>query len=60
VNASYPTAPPAETAELSVRERALFEKLDGVVVEGREMFVRVGNALATIRDNKLYRETFRL
>jgi hypothetical protein len=42
---------------LSVVERAKFENLDLVVVDGREAFIRVGNALAQIRDGRLYRAT---
>ncbi|MDI6752823.1 MAG: hypothetical protein QME78_00325, partial [Thermodesulfobacteriota bacterium] len=47
------------TTQLSEIEKAELETLEGII--GREMksFMAVGNALLTIRDNRLYREEFK-
>jgi hypothetical protein len=44
---------------LSVTERAVLLECEDVVRKGLKSFVAVGNALARIRDSRLYRETFR-
>jgi len=41
--------------DLSVQEEKRLEQLEGVVVENFKTFVQVGQALAEIRDRKLYR-----
>lgn len=41
--------------DLSVQEEKRLEQLEGVVVENFQTFVQVGQALAEIRDRKLYR-----
>jgi hypothetical protein len=42
---------------LSEVERSELASLEGVVSDGLQTFVKVGNALAVIRDRSLYRET---
>lgn len=44
---------------LSVTERAVLLECEDVVRKGLKSFVQVGNALARIRDSRLYREMFR-
>lgn len=42
---------------LDVMERKALKRHEQTIEEGKKTFVEVGNALATIRDEKLYRET---
>lgn len=44
-----------QVKELSVQEEKRLEQLENVVVENFQTFVQVGQALAEIRDRKLYR-----
>jgi RNase H-fold protein (predicted Holliday junction resolvase) len=45
--------------KLDVTERTKFRKLESIVAEGISSFVVVGEALKEIRDNKLYRESYK-
>ena len=44
---------------LTTNERMELETLEGIIAEGMGSFIAVGNALLTIRDQKLYREKFK-
>lgn len=44
--------------QLSLFERSQLEQHEAVIERGLQTFVEVGNALAAIRDGKLYREEF--
>lgn len=48
---------PAELAPLSADERNDLARLEGDIQTGVEQFIRVGEALAEIRDRRLYRES---
>lgn len=50
-------APPAKVT-LSGDETAELERLEKVVAEGKDNFLKVGHALIEIRDKKLYRDEF--
>ncbi|TWH20944.1 hypothetical protein [Prauserella rugosa] len=45
------------TATLTVAEADQLADLEAVIAQGLQTFVRVGQALLTIRDNRLYRKT---
>jgi len=47
------------TTQLSIEEKANLENLEGAIKRELGSFIVVGNALITIRDQKLYREQFR-
>ncbi len=44
---------------LTTNERMELETLEGVIAREMGSFMAVGNALLTIRDNRLYREGFK-
>jgi hypothetical protein len=44
---------------LNVVEQGELRKAEAIIEKGQQMFMDVGNALATIRDGKLYRETYK-
>lgn len=46
-----------ELAPLTELEQRRFAKLEDVIRRGQQTFVEVGNALAEIRDSRLYKET---
>lgn len=47
-----------DIAQLDATERALLTSYEAVIQQGLESFVEVGNALAAVRDKRLYRATF--
>ena len=49
---------PEVTQQLTQREETLLEKLEEIIKEGQTTFIKVGEALAEIRDTKLYRKEF--
>jgi hypothetical protein len=44
---------------LTIDEKAELETLEGIIEREMKSFMAVGNALLTIRDNKLYRQEFK-
>jgi len=46
------------TTQLSEIEKAEFKTLEGIIAQGMESFITVGNALLMIKDRALYREEF--
>lgn len=44
--------------ELTTAEAATLRGCEGVIERGKKAFFEVGNALATIKDDRLYRETY--
>jgi hypothetical protein len=46
------------TTQLSENEKAELKTLEGIIQQEMGSFMAVGNALLTIRDNKLYREQY--
>lgn len=42
--------------ELTEKERSQLNRCEAVIEAGRKTFIEVGNAMLTIRDNRLYRE----
>jgi len=43
---------------LSLRQRSRLDQLEAVIRRGRKQYVAVGNALAEVRDDELYREDY--
>lgn len=48
----------AEDREMTKAERSKLMKLEEVIESGVASFIETGNALATVRDNRLYREDY--
>ena len=46
------------TEQLSVKEQAQFDKLDGIIKQGAATFMEVGRALAEMHTGRLYRAKF--
>ena len=44
---------------LTINEKAELDTLEGIIEREMKSFMAVGNALLTIRDNKLYRQEFK-
>ncbi|PWU19159.1 MAG: hypothetical protein C5B50_07285 [Verrucomicrobia bacterium] len=53
------TAPEVPQAALDASEQKQLEECEAIIATGWDNFVKVGRALASIRDQRLYRQSFR-